>query len=168
MSLICIRIRNSFPFEWLCTRTRFETEVCSNNSTMQRAQKHHCTSSSLPLHSLDARALVPVPTQSSSNDSIQESSKVPRRDDCQTDLSSDVASQRTKLDPAKGKIICSLLGFRVLVEVKVRGLLCDAYTNSKVNFIMSPYWANIFSHSLQGGGGVSRKSQNFSVVFRLT
>ena len=31
MSLICIRIRNSFPFEWLCTRTRFETEACSNS-----------------------------------------------------------------------------------------------------------------------------------------
>ena len=30
MSLICIRIRNSFPSEWLCTRTRFETEACSN------------------------------------------------------------------------------------------------------------------------------------------
>ena len=30
-SLICIRIRNSFPFEWLCTRTRFETEACSNS-----------------------------------------------------------------------------------------------------------------------------------------
>ena len=30
MSLICITIRNSFPFEWLCTRTRFETEACSN------------------------------------------------------------------------------------------------------------------------------------------
>ena len=31
MSLICIRIRNSYPFEWLCTRTRFETEACSNS-----------------------------------------------------------------------------------------------------------------------------------------
>ena len=31
MSLICIRIRNSFPFEWLCTRTRYETEACSNS-----------------------------------------------------------------------------------------------------------------------------------------
>ena len=32
MSLICIRIiRNSFPFERLCTRTRFETEACSNS-----------------------------------------------------------------------------------------------------------------------------------------
>ena len=31
MSLICIRIRNSFPFEWLCARTRFETEACSNS-----------------------------------------------------------------------------------------------------------------------------------------
>ena len=31
MSLICIRIRNSFPFEWLCTMTRFETEACSNS-----------------------------------------------------------------------------------------------------------------------------------------
>ena len=31
MSLICIRTRNSFPFEWLCTRTRFETEACSNS-----------------------------------------------------------------------------------------------------------------------------------------
>ena len=31
MSLICIRIRNSLPFEWLCTRTRFETEACSNS-----------------------------------------------------------------------------------------------------------------------------------------
>ena len=31
MSLICIRIRNSFSFEWLCTRTRFETEACSNS-----------------------------------------------------------------------------------------------------------------------------------------
>ena len=31
MSLICIRIPNSFPFEWLCTRTRFETEVSSNS-----------------------------------------------------------------------------------------------------------------------------------------
>ena len=31
MSLICIRIRNSFPFEWLCSRTRFETEACSNS-----------------------------------------------------------------------------------------------------------------------------------------
>ena len=31
MSLICIRIRNSFPFEWLCTRTRFETEPSSNS-----------------------------------------------------------------------------------------------------------------------------------------
>ena len=33
MSLIFIGIRNSFPFEWLCTRTRFETEA-SNNSEM--------------------------------------------------------------------------------------------------------------------------------------
>ena len=31
ISLICIRIRNAFPFEWLCTRTRFETESCSNS-----------------------------------------------------------------------------------------------------------------------------------------
>ena len=31
MSLICITIRNSFPFEWLCTRTRFETEAYSNS-----------------------------------------------------------------------------------------------------------------------------------------
>ena len=31
MSLICIRIRNSLPFEWLCTRTRFEAEACSNS-----------------------------------------------------------------------------------------------------------------------------------------
>ena len=31
MSLICRRIRNSFPFEWLCTRTRFEAEACSNS-----------------------------------------------------------------------------------------------------------------------------------------
>ena len=31
MSLIWITIRNSFPFEWLCTRTRFETEACSNS-----------------------------------------------------------------------------------------------------------------------------------------
>ena len=31
MTLICIRIRNQFPFEWLCTRTRFETEACSNS-----------------------------------------------------------------------------------------------------------------------------------------
>ena len=31
MSLICRRIRNSFPFEWLCTRTRFETEASSNS-----------------------------------------------------------------------------------------------------------------------------------------
>ena len=31
MSLICIRIRNSFPFEWLCIRTRFETEASSNS-----------------------------------------------------------------------------------------------------------------------------------------
>ena len=31
MSLICIRIRNSFPSEWLCTGTRFETEACSNS-----------------------------------------------------------------------------------------------------------------------------------------
>ena len=31
MSLICIRIRNSFPFQWLCSRTRFETEACSNS-----------------------------------------------------------------------------------------------------------------------------------------
>ena len=31
MSFICIRIRNSFTFEWLCTRTRFETEACSNS-----------------------------------------------------------------------------------------------------------------------------------------
>ena len=31
MSLVCIRIRNSFTFEWLCTRTRFETETCSNS-----------------------------------------------------------------------------------------------------------------------------------------
>ena len=31
MSLICIRVRNSFPFEWLCTRTRFETEACRNS-----------------------------------------------------------------------------------------------------------------------------------------
>ena len=25
-----MRIRNSFPFEWLCTRTRFETEQIGN------------------------------------------------------------------------------------------------------------------------------------------
>ena len=31
MSLICIRIRNSFPFEWLFSRTLFETEACSNS-----------------------------------------------------------------------------------------------------------------------------------------
>ena len=31
MSWIFIRIRNSFPFEWLCTRTRFETEPYSNS-----------------------------------------------------------------------------------------------------------------------------------------
>ena len=31
MSLISIRIRKSFTFEWLCTRTRFETEACSNS-----------------------------------------------------------------------------------------------------------------------------------------
>ena len=31
MSFICIRIRNSFPFKWLCTGTRFETEACSNS-----------------------------------------------------------------------------------------------------------------------------------------
>ena len=31
MSLICIRIRNSFPFERLCTRTRLETQACSNS-----------------------------------------------------------------------------------------------------------------------------------------
>ena len=31
MSLFCIRIRNSVPFEWLCTRTRFETEAWSNS-----------------------------------------------------------------------------------------------------------------------------------------
>ena len=31
MSLICIRIRNSFPFEWLYTGTRFETEAYSNS-----------------------------------------------------------------------------------------------------------------------------------------
>ena len=29
--LICIRMRNSFPFEWLCTSTRFETEARSNS-----------------------------------------------------------------------------------------------------------------------------------------
>ena len=28
---MCIRIRNSFLFEWLCTRTRFETEANSNS-----------------------------------------------------------------------------------------------------------------------------------------
>ena len=31
MSLICIRIHNSFPFEWLSTGTHFETEACSNS-----------------------------------------------------------------------------------------------------------------------------------------
>ena len=31
MSSICIRMRKIFPFEWLCTRTRFETELCSNS-----------------------------------------------------------------------------------------------------------------------------------------
>ena len=31
MSLICIKTHNSFPFEWLNTRTRFETEACSNS-----------------------------------------------------------------------------------------------------------------------------------------
>ena len=31
MSLICIRMGNSFPFQWLCTRTRFESEACSNS-----------------------------------------------------------------------------------------------------------------------------------------
>ena len=31
MSLICMRISNSFPFEWLSTRTRFETEACNNS-----------------------------------------------------------------------------------------------------------------------------------------
>ena len=31
MSLNCIRIRNSFARQWLCTRTRFETEACSNS-----------------------------------------------------------------------------------------------------------------------------------------
>ena len=30
-SLICIRIQNSFPFEWLCTRTSFETKACRNS-----------------------------------------------------------------------------------------------------------------------------------------
>ena len=38
MSLICITIRNSFPFEWLCTRTRFETKACSNS------EMGYCTS----------------------------------------------------------------------------------------------------------------------------
>ena len=28
---IYIRIRNSFPLEWLCTGTRFESEACSNS-----------------------------------------------------------------------------------------------------------------------------------------
>ena len=37
--MICIRIRNSFPFEWLCTRTRFETEVCSNSEMGYCIQK---------------------------------------------------------------------------------------------------------------------------------
>ena len=31
MNLICMRISNSFPFEWLSTRTRFEIEACSNS-----------------------------------------------------------------------------------------------------------------------------------------
>ena len=31
MSLICITIRNSFPFEWFCTSTRFEAEAYSNS-----------------------------------------------------------------------------------------------------------------------------------------
>ena len=31
MNLICLRIRNSFPLEWLCTRTRFEIKTCSNS-----------------------------------------------------------------------------------------------------------------------------------------
>ena len=31
MSLICIRIRNSFPLEWLYTSIRFESEACSNS-----------------------------------------------------------------------------------------------------------------------------------------
>ena len=31
MSLIFMRIRNSFPFEWLYTSTHFETEACSNS-----------------------------------------------------------------------------------------------------------------------------------------
>ena len=31
MSLICIRIWNLFTFEWLCTRTCFETEACSKS-----------------------------------------------------------------------------------------------------------------------------------------
>ena len=39
MSLICIRIHNSFPFEWLCTRTHFETEACSNSEMGYQRQE---------------------------------------------------------------------------------------------------------------------------------
>ena len=38
MSLTSIRIVNSFPFEWLSTRTRFETEACSNSEMTPLAQ----------------------------------------------------------------------------------------------------------------------------------
>ena len=38
MRLICIRIRNLFPFEGLRTRTRFETEACSNSEILSKAR----------------------------------------------------------------------------------------------------------------------------------
>ena len=31
MILICVRLSNSFSFEWLCTRTHFETEASINS-----------------------------------------------------------------------------------------------------------------------------------------
>ena len=45
MSLICIRTRNSFPFEWLCTRPRFEAEECSNSEMGYLEEKIKLSSS---------------------------------------------------------------------------------------------------------------------------
>lgn len=44
MILICIRIRNLFPFDWLCAGTRFEAEAYSN-SEMRYYHRHSLISS---------------------------------------------------------------------------------------------------------------------------
>ena len=53
--LICIRMRNSFAFAWLCTSTRFETEARSNSEKglLEKQVKVTCFKCRLVPHSLE-------------------------------------------------------------------------------------------------------------------